>query len=263
MIKLSFGTETIEVQESDSSYRYRAIMQKPQLILKFSLPYWVDIPIGATCTYMNERYRLNAAPNIKKNGTRNIEYSLTMGTDEEDMSLYKLRNSVDKRLKWSMCAKPHEFIEEIVKNLNERSGFEEWKVGECIEANEQTIEFNHSYIDAALSSVAETFKTEWEIVGKTIHLHKVEYFKNDPLSLSYGKGNGFVPGLGRTTPNDEKPIKRLYVQGGEKNIDRSQYGTAELLLPKSQKLEYEGRTYQSDEQGYYIERVDKIFRCGA
>lgn len=258
MITLHYNNTTLDVQENDSSYRYRAIMQKPQLFLKFSLPYWVDIPLGATCTYMNEVYRLNAAPNIKKNGTRNFEYSLTMGTIEDDMALYKFRNSVDKRLKWSMCAKPHEFIKEIVANLNERSGGDIWKVGTCIEANEKTIEFNHIYIDAALESIAEAFETEWEIVGKTIHLRKVEYFKEDPLPLSYGKGNGFVPGIGRTTPNDEKPIKRLYVQGGERNIDRSEYGSAELLLPKSQTLEYEGRTYQSDKQGYYIERIDKI-----
>ena len=29
-------------------------------------------------------------------------------------------------------------------------------------------------------------------------------------------------------------------------------------MPKSQQLVYEGRTYQSDADGYYIERVDKI-----
>lgn len=54
------------------------------------------------------------------------------------------------------------------------------------------------------------------------------------------------------------PIKRLYVQGGDRNIDRSKYGSAELLLPKSQTLVYEGRTYQSDAEGYSIERIDKI-----
>lgn len=255
---LHFNETTLEVQPNDSSYRYRSLMAKPQLVLKFSLPEYVEIPVGAWCEYMGERYILHSPQNIKKNGVRNIEYTLNMGTLQDNMALYKLRNSVDHRLKFGMTAKPHEFIDEIVANLNERDGANVWSRGTCIDANEKTIEFNHTNVDAALSQVAETFETEWEIVGNVIHLHKVEYYKNDPLPLSYGKGNGFMPGVGRTTPSNELPIKRLYVQGGDRNIDRSKYGSQYLLLPKSQQLVYEGRTYQSDADGYYIERVDKI-----
>lgn len=258
MITLYYNDTSIDIQESDASYRYRALMEKPQLVLKFSLPTYIEFPVGTWCEYQNERFSVWSPQNIKKNGERNIEYTITMGNDEQIMAITKLRNSVDNRLKFSMCAKPHEFIEEIVKSLNTKEGGSEWSVGTCIESNEKTVEFNHSYIDAALQSVADTFETEWEIVNKKISLHKVEYFKEDPLTLAYGKGNGFVPGLGRTTPSGEMPIKRLYVQGGDKNIDRSKYGSAELLLPKGQTLEYEGRTYISDAEGLYIERVDKI-----
>lgn len=258
MITLHYNNTTIDIHEDDNSYRYRALMQKPQLILKFSLPEYIEFPVGTWCEYQNMRFKVFSPQNIKKSGTRNIEYTISFGQDDEYMGLYKLRNSVDKRLKWSMCATPREFIQEIVRNLNEKEGADNWSVGQCIEANEQTIEFNHTYIDAALQSIADTFETEWEIVNKKISLHKVEYFKDDPLPLSYGKGNGFIPGLGRTSQSDEMPIKRLYVQGGEDNIDRSKYGSRYLLLPKSQTLEYEGRTYKTDADGLYIERVDKI-----
>lgn len=258
MLTLHFNNTTLDVQESDSSYRYRSLMSKPQLVLKFSLSEFVEIPVGAWCEYQGVKYKLGSPENIKKNGTRNIEYTLTLGTLEDNMSLYKMRNPVDKRLKWSMCAKPHELVEAIVWNLNQRDGAGVWKVGECLDAAEQTVEFNHTYVDAALQDVANKFETEWEINDYTISLHKVEYFKNDPLSLAYGKGNGFEPGVGRTTQSDELPIKRLYVQGGDRNIDRSKYGSAELLLPKSQTLVYEGRTYRSDAEGYSIERIDKV-----
>lgn len=258
MLTLHFNNTTLDVQESDSSYRYRSLMSKPQLVLKFSLSEFVEIPVGAWCEYQGVKYKLGSPENIKKNGTRNIEYTLTLGTLEDNMSLYKMRNPVDKRLKWSMCAKPHELVEAIVWNLNQRDGAGVWKVGECLDAAEQTVEFNHTYIDAALQDVANKFETEWEINDYTISLHKVEYFKDDPLPLAYGKGNGFEPGVGRTTQSDELPIKRLYVQGGDRNIDRSKYGSAELLLPKSQTLVYEGRIYQSDAEGYSIERIDKV-----
>ncbi len=258
MLTLHFNNTTLDVQESDSSYRYRSLMSKPQLVLKFSLSEFVEIPVGAWCEYQGVKYKLGSPENIKKNGTRNIEYTLTLGTLEDNMSLYKMRNPVDKRLKWSMCAKPHELVEAIVWNLNQRDGAGVWKVGECLDAAEQTVEFNHTYVDAALQDVANKFETEWEINDYTISLHKVEYFKDDPLPLAYGKGNGFEPGVGRTTQSDELPIKRLYVQGGDRNIDRSKYGSAELLLPKSHMLVYEGRTYQSDAEGYSIERIDKV-----
>lgn len=258
MLTLHFNNTTLDVQESDSSYRYRSLMSKPQLVLKFSLSEFVEIPVGAWCEYQGVKYKLGSPENIKKNGTRNIEYTLTLGTLEDNMSLYKMRNPVDKRLKWSMCPKPHELVEAIVWNLNQRDGAGVWKVGECLDAAEQTVEFNHTYVDAALQDVANKFETEWEINDYTISLHKVEYFKDDPLPLAYGKGNGFEPGVGRTTQSDELPIKRLYVQGGDRNIDRSKYGSAELLLPKSQTLVYEGRIYQSDAEGYSIERIDKV-----
>lgn len=264
---------TIEVHENDGSYRYRALMEKTQLVLKFSLPEYIEFPVGAWCEWMNQTFYLGCPANFKKNGPRNFEYTLNMGTLENGMADYKLHNSVDGRLKWSMCAKPHEFIEEIVKNLNERDGDGVWKVGDCIDAPEKTVEFNHTYVDTALQSVADAFGTEYEISENlTISLHKVEYFKTDPLALSYGRGNGFVPGVGRTSQSDEKPIKRLYVEGTDRNIDRATYGAAELRLPKGKTLKYDGshyegeegfveanaHTYTSDADGTYIYRSDKI-----
>lgn len=251
--------DTLEVYEDDSSYRQRRLMEKETLVLKFSLTEWVDIPINAWVEYENERFFLMELPSIKKNGERNIEYTLNMVADDSALSLYKFINPIDRRVKWSMCAKPWEFIKAIIDNLNEREGAEIWHVGECVEANEKTIEFNHTQLDEALQEVAETFETEWEISNRTISLKKVEYFKESPLSLSYGKGNGFVPGVGRSVADGEQPIKRLYVQGGDRNIDPSKYnGQKELRLPKGKELQYNGRTYRSDADGLYIERTDVV-----
>lgn len=256
MITLHFNDKTLNVQENDSSYRYRSLMAKPILVLKFSLSEYVEIPVGAWCEYMGQTYTLRTPQNFKKQGTRNIEYTLTMGSDEDILGLYKFRNTVDGRLKWSMCAKPIEFLTAIVDCLNARDSG--WSVGTCIDAAERTLEFNHAYIDEALQNVSDEFETEWEISGKVVSLGKVEYFKENPLALAYGRGNGFMPGVGRSTLSDEMPVKRVYVQGGEKNIDRSIYGSPTLLLPKGQSLEYEGRTYGTDSEGLYIERTDVV-----
>lgn len=255
MITLYFNDTSLDVHESEESYRYRSIMGEHSLTLKFSLPEYIEFPIGTWCEYMAVKYTLEVPANFKKHGNRNFEYTLLMQSVQVQLGRYKLRNTVDKRLKFSMCATPKEFLKTIVDNLNQRD--DGWSVGDCIVSTEKTIAFDHSYIDAALQSVADTFNTEWEIVGKVIHLRKVEYFKDDPLPLSYGKGNGFVPGLGRSTESESRPIEIMFAQGGSKNIDRSKYGAPELLLPKSQTLEYEGRTYISDAEGYSIQRKDK------
>lgn len=255
MITIHFNDTTLDIHESEESYRYRSIMGEHSLTLKFSLPEYIEFPIGTWCEYMAVKYTLEVPANFKKHGNRNFEYTLLMQSVQVQLGRYKLRNTVDKRLKFSMCATPKEFLQTIVDNLNQRDSG--WSVGDCILSTEKTIPFDHSYIDAALQSVADTFNTEWEIVGKVIHLRKVEYFKDDPLPLSYGKGNGFVPGLGRSTESESRPIEIMFAQGGSKNIDRSKYGAPELLLPKSQTLEYEGRTYISDAEGYSIQRKDK------
>lgn len=261
---------SLTVHEMDSSYRTRGLMQRPQLILKFALPSYVEIPVGAWCMYQGEKYSLHTPQNIKKQGTRNVEYTLTMGTYEDNMTLYKMRNTVDGRLKYSMCSTPAEFIAEIVANLNARDGANVWHVGDCIDTTPKTVEFNHTYVSDALTQVAEVFDTEYEIANHYIHLHPVKYNEDSPLPLSYGRGNGFEPGVGRTVPSGEMPIKILYVQGGDRNIDRSTYGHPELLLPLNQTLRFDGekfegetgfvsakaREYQSDSNGYYIKRID-------
>ena len=78
-----------------------------------------------------------------------------------------------------------------------------------------------------------------------------------PVALSYGKGNGFLPGVGRANQGDNLPVEILYVQGGERNIDYSAYGSQTLLLPKSQELSYQGRRYKTDKDGMYVTRADR------
>ena len=85
----------------------------------------------------------------------------------------------------------------------------------------------------------------------------MEYYRDAPLKLSYGKGNGFLPGVGRANQGDNLPVEILYVQGGERNIDYSAYGSQTLLLPKSQELSYQGRRYKTDKDGMYVTRADK------
>lgn len=259
-MEIYFNDTSIDLDISDNSYRYRVIMGENSLTVYFSLPEHLEIPKGAYCFYQAEKFTSRKSAAVTQKAVRYYEYTLLMESEEYKTRQYKLRNPVDRRLKFSYTAKPREFAQLIVDNLNTRDSG--WTVGECIDAPEICISFNHQYISEALKTVVDVLKTEYEFANKTLHLRKVEHNKDNPFVLSYGHGGGFKTGIKRDNSDESEPVEVLFVQGGEKNIDPSKYGNRELLLPKNQQLEYEGRTYVTDADGYSICRADKKLQTG-
>lgn len=251
------GNVLFDAQVNDSSVRNRAIMGDNSVTLNLSLPEYAVISVGSYIEYQGQRYTLWRPDNFKKHGTRNFEYTITFGSNQEILKRYKYKSLSDipYQIKFSLTAKPRMFLELLVDNMNLRDSG--WSVGDCIDATEKYLTFSSEYCYDVLGRLAQEFNTEWEIEGKTIHLRKVEKFKTEPLALSYGKGNGFRPGVGRTNQGDKSPVNLLFVQGGERNIDLATYNSRYLLLPKSKELEYEGRKYKTDKDGMYITRADK------
>lgn len=261
--------EILNIQVDDSSYRYRAIKGDHNLTLYFSLAEHVEIPVGAYCVYENETYTLEKPESLTMKHSRYFEYTVVFDSPQAKAGKWKFRNPVDRRLKFPLTAKPIEHLQMFVDNMNQRDSG--WTIRRCIDAPEKTISYNHAYCIDALSQMADEWETEYEFVGKQVSLWKVEYNRDNPLPLSYGKGNGFKPGIGRSNYEDSTPIEILYIQGGEQNIDASQYGSSELLLPKSQTIRFDGehfegeqgfdsskaRTYQTDADGFSIRRADK------
>lgn len=249
------GYDELPIVVSDDSYRYRTIMGEHTLNLKFSLPGYYEIPIGTYCEYQGQMYTLETPENIKKNGERKFDYDLVFQSAQYQLSKFMLRNTVpgDTRLKFSYTARPGEFLRLLVDNLNARDIDEGWSYGEdYVEAYEKVVSFNHNTCSEALQMIAEAFETEWEVRGKTVYLRKVEYNKDNPLPLSYGKGNGFLPGLGRSEYSDVKAVERLFTQGGDRNIDSSKYrrteatgqiGSSELLMPSDFSIKFDGSRF--------------------
>lgn len=246
----------LDVLVDDKSCRNRNVMGNHNLILYFSLSHAAKIPVGSYCEFDGERYTLMCPDEVKMQHTRQYDYTVTFESEQGKTKIWKCRNTVDGRLKFSLTAKPIEHLQMVVDNLNRREPG--WTIGECIDDVETLITYDHDYCIDALRKQATTFDTEYEIDGKTISLHKVEYNKGNPLPLSYGRGNGFKSGIGRSNSGDSLPVEILYVQGGERNIDRSKYPADEtlratssgnLLLPVGQTIGYDGEHFE-DEDGY-------------
>lgn len=268
-MRIYYDNTFIDVAVEDTSYCNRQIMGADELYLVFKYNGYLELPIGAYCEFNGTTYYLLKPEHFKKNGTRKFEYEVTLQSDAGRLGLYRFRHTVDGRLKFDMIAKASEFLAMLVANINQRNPG--WSVGDCIDGGEKEMSFNMNTLAEVLDSIANTFDTEWSIVGKTISIGKKMLNTDDPLALSYGKGNGFLPGLGRSNYDNSMAFDILYVQGGSKNIDYSTYGNRTLLLPKSQTIRYDGehfegedgfvlansRQYVTDASGTSIRRNDK------
>lgn len=259
----------LDVEVDDSSYRHRVIKGENNVVLKYSLSEHVELPVGSYCIFQGQRYTLENPEAFKKQHNRRFDYTVTFESYQAKARIWKFRNPVDGRLKFSLTAKPKEHLQMFVDNMNRRDTG--WTVGDCIDGVETLINYDHDFCIDALTRQASEFGTEYEIEGKRVSLKKVEYNKSNPLPLSYGCGNGFKSGVGRSNSGDQPPTEILFVQGGSENIDRSKYGNGELLLPKGQTIRYDGehfegedgfvaanaRTYVVDDMGLSIRRADK------
>ena len=269
------GTEIVDVLPDDSSHRYRAVMGDDNLTLKYSLAEHIELPLGAYVTFQGKNYVLKRPENLKMRHTRAFEYTVIFDSPQSDSKIWKFRNPIDGRLKFPLVATPQEHLQMFVDNMNRRDSG--WSIGYCLDGEEKLVSYDHDYCWEALGKIAETFNTEFEISGKTVYLRRVEYNRSAPLQLSYGKGNGFRSGIGRSNSGDKPPVEILFVQGGTDNIDRSKYGSSELRLPRSQTIRFDGskfegetgfdssnaRSYVTDADGLSIRRSDRALSSQA
>jgi hypothetical protein len=255
----------ISIVYDTDSYCRREVMGEHAITLTFSYPEYLVVPIGSYIEYKGVRYTLYNPSDFKKDGNRKYHYTLKLYSYQELLNDRIFINEPDGLQVFPRRGRPIEFIEAIVRNMN-HFDVGDWDGSEwtfdpekIISSNvQQEIQFNGVTCFEALRLVAEAFKTEWEVNNKEISLRKVEYFRDAPIRLSYGKGNGFLPGLGRGNYDESRPIHKLYVKGGERNIDFNQvvngqiYGSNTLLLPKNKKIRYDGSKFE-EEDGFRLE----------
>lgn len=252
IIYRSDGVPIIDIEVDDTSYRTQTILGADEVLLEFSLTEHVELPIGAYVMFENSKYELMTEGNVRIIHNRDYEYKVTFYGSVERTKYYIVHNLIDHRITFDLTATPQEHLQLIVDNLNERDGAGVWSVGTCIAKDELTITYNHTYCYDALTQLASEFNTEVEFDGFEISLRKVEYYKDSPLALGYGKYNGFVPGIERV--GSSQPIEKVWIQGSDTNISLKEYGAARLHLPVSKTVSFDGEHF-AGEQGYVAERA--------
>lgn len=242
MITLYVNGKATPFPISSESYHEAKVGAVSTLVVETTSDKAITFPLGTYCTWRGEKFALFTPAEVVKVSEREYRYTLTLSGEGQQLALSKFKfivaNPEDVRLSFTLTGKPRFFLEQILRSLP--AGF---SIGACLEAEALAISFKHEDCLSALSRVAEAFKTEWHITGKTLNLGKVVGNKANAVTLSYGKGKGLLSGLTASNDSEKSPVGKLFIQGTERNIDPTKYGAKSLHLPKGRTLSYEGREY--------------------
>lgn len=249
MMEINNNGKIIKVYPSDESELTTGVMTSGKVVLHFRSDQDIKLEQGATIEFLGNTYTLVYPQETKKLWRGYLECIATFYSSAEQLKHKLLKDPSNiARTSFVFAGSPTDFATLVARSMGR-----EWSVGNCVATSyDKTIAFKEESCWAALGRVAEEFHTEWVVEGKTISLRKDERFKEDPLPLSYGKGNGFLSGVSQRGNADNLPISRLYVLGSSRNIDPTKYGASTLHLPKS----WSGESMRTDEAGNYIELLE-------
>ena len=249
MMEINNNGTIIKVYPSDESELTTGVMTSGKVVLHFRSDQDIKLEQGATIEFLGNTYTLIYPQETKKLWRGYLEYIATFYSSAEQLKHKLLKDPSNiARTSFVSAGSPTDFATLVARSMGH-----EWSVGNCVATSyDKTIAFKEESCWAALGRVAEEFHTEWVVEGKSISLRKDERYKEDPLPLSYGKGNGFLSGVSQRGNADNLPISRLYVLGSSRNIDPTKYGASTLHLPKSWRSE----RMRTDEAGNYIELLE-------
>ncbi len=233
-----------EVVALDSSFCEETLERFSRISLDFVLAEEVLVPELCYVTWRGERYSLFSTPKVVKVSTREYRYTLNLEGRHLELDRVLVKDKLG-RTKFVFTGRTDQYAELISDCLPS------WKVGACTTGDAtRVIAFNNTSLLEACRMVASKFETEVQLTDGAISFGRVERYKSDPLLLAYR--NGLKKDITVEPDPKETAIGRLYVVGGDRNIDPAKYGGHQLHLSKSGKVSVGGRSFTADAEGRYI-----------
>lgn len=233
-----------EVVALDSSFCEETLERFNRISLDFVLAEEVLAPELCYVTWRGERYSLFSTPKVVKVSTREYRYTLNLEGRHLELDRVLVKDKLG-RTKFVFTGRTDQYAELISGCLPS------WKVGACTTGDTtRVIAFNNTSLLEACRMVASKFETEVQLTDGAISFGRVERYKSDPLLLAYREG--LKKNITVEPDPKETAIGRLYVVGGDRNIDPAKYGGHQLHLPKGGKVSVGGRSFVADAEGRYI-----------
>lgn len=233
-----------EVVALDSSFCEETLERFSRISLDFVLAEEVLVPELCYVTWRGERYSLFSTPKVVKVSTREYRYTLNLEGRHLELDRVLVKDKLG-RTKFVFTGRTDQYAELISDCLPS------WKVGACTTGDAtRVIAFNNTSLLEACRMVASKFETEVQLTDGAISFGRVERYKSDPLLLAYR--NGLKKDITVEPDPKETAIGRLYVVGGDRNIDPAKYGGHQLHLPKGGKVSVGSHSFVADAEGRYI-----------
>lgn len=217
MYNIKRGLTTIATVRPISGMMTKKIMGENIVDMSFILNAPVSFEVGDYVTVYGEDFTLNALPQLVKHNSSKYEYVCQFQGSQYDLAKYAFLmlgddNSI-KEPDFSIIGNAEAFIDLIIQNANRvGSG---WTKGDIDSTETKNISFSNINCLAALSTLADEFKTEFWVIGKTIHFTTKGV--SSGLTFEYGKGKGLYD-IRRANKDGASIITRLYAFGSSRNI---------------------------------------------
>ena len=223
--------ESMELYLANGSQVEYNLIGDTKAVVQTECAEMLDIPLGSYIIWNTEKFWLVKSADVVMRHSRNYEYTITFLPLSSKLKYILFTEQADdkqnNRVSFSATLRPIEFMNQILKTIQERLGIDDIEIGNVTADDvEKNVVFDSNSVYDSLNMIAEAFATEWHIrftAGKYyIDFGIIEYDKDSPLQLDYGKDRGFLSGLSYNH-EDQPTIKRLYVQGGTRNINFDTY----------------------------------------
>lgn len=234
MIKIysKTGIERLILSPTDSSTQSEALQGGDYISLQATHQECVSLEVNDYADFCGRRYWVAERYTPREKSSREWSYSLQLLSLGSLIGRYLVRKLTDGENEpvFSLTAPASEHVALIVACLNEGMATADWKVGSVDATDNITLDYNGTYCDSALESLAKKAGSEWWIEGTTVNLCRCEH--GEPVELGYRSG---LRSLEQDTASNVKFFTRLFPSGSSRNINRETYGAARLQLPGRQK----------------------------
>lgn len=249
------------VHPDSSSGEVAEIMGQDVFQLGITVPAPLAFEYGDYVNVNGRKFRLNTPPNPEtKNADRQYEYALTFESDLQQIGkvAFLFLDSLNRftESEFPLTGTAETFIKLIVANLNRIYPAVNYVVGSVIDSETKTVAFSADNCLEALNTIAETFETEFHVIGNKISLYKREI--NTGFVLKHGEGEALYQ-ISISPQANSNPITRVYGYGSSRNIG-SNYRNGARRLRMAESLYLEKNSGLEEGNGKYdIIEITKFF----
>jgi hypothetical protein len=192
----------------------------------------LDIRLGDYIQVGIEKYYLNIVPDVRKENNFTYVYEATF-----EAEVYKMYRKIlidEGAAQFSYFGDLDDYLSLLVSNMNEIDPGWTYSIGAGL-TEAKAMAFDQESCRVALGRICEEFAVEFRIVQRHVTIGKT--VGADTLyEFEYGKGKGLY-NLVRESVQDQSVVTRLYVFGGEKNLNFDYRDAARRLVFEARKLE--------------------------